>query len=634
MPRTVVHSTPPAQADSSGRERPAPAASGCGRTADRTSKPVGTRRDRRWPARAPLPERRAPAVVRELRAELGDGAGLLRGRGRRWWSPSPPARPLDPVTAVAAGRQPTCSSRACASSSAPGFVAPTQLVFVPMLFLLPTPAVPLLVAAGSGAERGCPRSCVRRAQPRARPGRRQRQLVRGRAGAARSRSLSAAAAPSRRCVDASTCSPWRRSSRATCVASTLREWLGAGVPPVEFVHVLALVYLVDALLAPIGLLAVLASDVAPVRLSARGPAGRAAGARRPRARQADRAGARARRARAPPRPRSSSARTSASARPSPRRTTAAALERLLRDDDRRGGARRLRPAEHPRGRRGLRASASRSGPSPPARPRSRPPRGAPLVATGPWPAAVAGPPPWPSRSAARRAATVAAAPTSSPSPASATPFSAAECDLLEHLAAQAAVSLENLDLHELDPAPGDDRRADRPAQPPPAPAGARRGAARRRAPASAGRRCSCSTSTTSSASTTPTATAGRRASCSGRSGAAARPVARRTTTPGATAARSWRSCSPATTLDGGAWPWRSASARRSQALGRPLPSRRRDVPRHRQPRRGHAPRLRPRPRNRSSNAADAAMYVAKRGGKNRAVVAPETAARGERFSRP
>src|SRR4051794_20016163 len=31
----------------------------------------------------------------------------------------------------------------------PGLVRPTQLVFVPMLFLLPAPAVPLLTAAGA-----------------------------------------------------------------------------------------------------------------------------------------------------------------------------------------------------------------------------------------------------------------------------------------------------------------------------------------------------------------------------------------------------------------------------------------------------------------------------------------------------
>jgi len=39
----------------------------------------------------------------------------------------------------------------------PGYVSPTQLVFVPMLFLLPPEAVPALVAAGSLL--GAPTSC-------------------------------------------------------------------------------------------------------------------------------------------------------------------------------------------------------------------------------------------------------------------------------------------------------------------------------------------------------------------------------------------------------------------------------------------------------------------------------------------
>ena len=41
----------------------------------------------------------------------------------------------------------------------------------------------------------------------------------------------------------------------------LREGLGAGIRPSELLPVLALVYLIDALLAPIGFLAVLATEV-------------------------------------------------------------------------------------------------------------------------------------------------------------------------------------------------------------------------------------------------------------------------------------------------------------------------------------------------------------------------------------
>ena len=45
------------------------------------------------------------------------------------------------------------------------------------------------------------------------------------------------------------------------VATMLRECLGAGIAPGELLPVLGLVYLIDALLAPIGFLAVLATDV-------------------------------------------------------------------------------------------------------------------------------------------------------------------------------------------------------------------------------------------------------------------------------------------------------------------------------------------------------------------------------------
>jgi GAF domain-containing protein len=44
-------------------------------------------------------------------------------------------------------------------------------------------------------------------------------------------------------------------------ASTTREWLGAGIRPRELAPVLGMVYLIDALLAPIGLLAVIATSV-------------------------------------------------------------------------------------------------------------------------------------------------------------------------------------------------------------------------------------------------------------------------------------------------------------------------------------------------------------------------------------
>ena len=71
----------------------------------------------------------------------------------------------------------------------------------------------------------------------------------------------AAGAAGRRRLRACCCSRWWRSSSVDFVASTLREWFGAGISPAELLPVLALVYLIDASLAPIGFLAVLASEV-------------------------------------------------------------------------------------------------------------------------------------------------------------------------------------------------------------------------------------------------------------------------------------------------------------------------------------------------------------------------------------
>ena len=140
----------------------------------------------------------------------------------------------------------------------PGLIRPTQIVFVPMLFLTPAAAVPALVVIGSligelpdllrrhahperllvtiadGWYAVGPAIVDRRARRRRRPRRR----------------------PGASCVLA-----LAAQISVDFVASTLREWFGAGIRRRELLPVLALVYLIDALLAPIGYLAVLASDV-------------------------------------------------------------------------------------------------------------------------------------------------------------------------------------------------------------------------------------------------------------------------------------------------------------------------------------------------------------------------------------
>jgi anti-anti-sigma regulatory factor len=141
----------------------------------------------------------------------------------------------------------------------PGQVSPTQLVFVPMLFLLPPEAVPALVAAGSllGA---LPEIVARRVHP-------ERALfaLAGSWYAVGPALVFAAFDPG---------TPGWEDAGIYAVAlvaqfavdfaaSTLREGLGSGIPPRELAPTLGVVYVVDVLLSPIGFMAVLASQDHP-----------------------------------------------------------------------------------------------------------------------------------------------------------------------------------------------------------------------------------------------------------------------------------------------------------------------------------------------------------------------------------
>lgn len=137
----------------------------------------------------------------------------------------------------------------------PGLVRPTQLVLVPMLFLLPPTSVPLLVAVGLVLSE-LPEVVRRAAHP-------QRLVV----AVADSWHAIAPAIVVALLIDAdSGHAPWSACLIALLAqfaldfaVSTVREWFGAGIHPRRLGPVLAIVYVVDALLAPIGYLAVLAS---------------------------------------------------------------------------------------------------------------------------------------------------------------------------------------------------------------------------------------------------------------------------------------------------------------------------------------------------------------------------------------
>jgi PAS domain S-box-containing protein len=140
-----------------------------------------------------------------------------------------------------------------------GLVRPTQLVLVPMLFLVPAPYAPIMVAAASILSE-LPEMAARRAHP-------ERLLV---ATADSWHVIGPAVVVALLAPHDPIEAPWTVYLLALAAqfavdfaASTTREWFGAGIRPAELAPVLAIIYVVDALLAPIGFLALLATDVHP-----------------------------------------------------------------------------------------------------------------------------------------------------------------------------------------------------------------------------------------------------------------------------------------------------------------------------------------------------------------------------------
>ena len=141
-------------------------------------------------------------------------------------------------------------------SDGAGYTVPTELVFVPMLFLLPTPLVPLFVAAGTllGNLPDYLRGKTRADRI---------VLSLGDSWHAIPPALLLVVAGAQ--VFAPEHWPIYLVALATqfagdFVISTAREWIAVGASPKVQVRLLAWVYVVDLLLAPIGLLAALATD--------------------------------------------------------------------------------------------------------------------------------------------------------------------------------------------------------------------------------------------------------------------------------------------------------------------------------------------------------------------------------------
>jgi putative nucleotidyltransferase with HDIG domain len=140
-----------------------------------------------------------------------------------------------------------------------GFTVPTQLVFVPMLFLLPLGVVPLLVAAGIAAG-SLPEYVTRRMHPA------RLLLTPGDSWHAVGPVLVLALAG----LSEPDLAHWPVLLAALgaqlgfdVASSTIRTWLALGVSPRLQPSLLGWVGLVDALLSPIGLLAAIAAQGSP-----------------------------------------------------------------------------------------------------------------------------------------------------------------------------------------------------------------------------------------------------------------------------------------------------------------------------------------------------------------------------------
>jgi len=134
-----------------------------------------------------------------------------------------------------------------------GLIRPTQIVFVPMLFLTPAAAVPLLVTLG-GVLGELPDLLRRRAHP-------ERLAVVVADGWYAIGPAIAVALLDQQTTLAVLLIALVAQFACDLGASSAREYFGARILPSELLPVLALVYVMDATLAPIGFLAVLASEV-------------------------------------------------------------------------------------------------------------------------------------------------------------------------------------------------------------------------------------------------------------------------------------------------------------------------------------------------------------------------------------
>ncbi len=167
-------------------------------------------------------------------------------------------RPFDPAVAAALIVSFAVASRVRLYVGA-GAAVPTQLVLVPMLFLLPPTTVPACVAAGLVLADSV--DIVRRTEH---PERILASIADAWHAVGPSLVFAAAGTPSAAPSDWPVLVLALTAQCATdLLTATAREWLGRGIAPAVQLRVIGSVYLVDACLAPIGLLIAMACEGRP-----------------------------------------------------------------------------------------------------------------------------------------------------------------------------------------------------------------------------------------------------------------------------------------------------------------------------------------------------------------------------------
>src|SRR5438874_5512797 len=199
-----------------------------------------------------------PAAPRERRAEAGAAAALIAASVavQLIW----PGRSIEVGPAIALTVAYALATRVRFYVGA-GFTAPTQLVLVPMLFVLPAGLVPLFVAAG------CLLALLPDVLTRRVPA--DRLLLRvPDAWHAFGPALVFAAAGVDHFAWHDTwiyVGAFAAQLGSDALGALAREWLILGVPPRVQMAVVSRVYAIDLLLTPIGLLVAYAAAAAPYR---------------------------------------------------------------------------------------------------------------------------------------------------------------------------------------------------------------------------------------------------------------------------------------------------------------------------------------------------------------------------------